>query len=203
MRDCERITRGEGFAAGLAAALSGAGLDRAEAAAAAPGPFAAVPAGWVPAGVPARRNHLADLEGIVFVECRDERLPSGPAGRLAVAELARLLAAVRLGLLRRLLDLAVEHLSGRVSGDEPLVRKQLVVGTIADVMAGVELIRAAADCQLAPEALGDLHRQLDELGWEVTKLFGAAGYITDHEARALYVSALTASTWVDREQVAP
>jgi hypothetical protein len=199
MRDCERITRGEGLAAGLAAALSGAGLDRAEATAAAPGPFAAVPAGWVPDGVPVRRTHLADLEGVVFVECPDERPPGGAA----VAELARLLAAARLGLLRRLLDLAVEHLSGRVSGDEPLVRKQLVVGTIADVMAGIELIRAAADCQLAPDALGDLHGQLDELGWEVTKLFGAVGYIADHQARSLYVAALAAGTWVDREQVAP
>ena len=50
-----------------------------------------------------------------------------------------------------------------------------------------------------PEALADLHSQLDELGWEVTKLFGAAGYMTDHPARALYVSALVASAWIDRE----
>jgi len=197
LRDCERIARGEGLAAGLGAALDGAGLTGEVATAVAPGRYAAVPAGYAPAGLPVCGHSIADLEGIAFVQCAAVR-PPGPA---ALAEFARLLAAVRLGLLRRLLDMAVAHLSERTSGDEPLIRKQLITGTIADVMAGIELARVTADCHLDHDARADLHSRLDDLGWEVTKLFGAAGYITDHPVRALYVSALVASAWIDREKV--
>jgi alkylation response protein AidB-like acyl-CoA dehydrogenase len=123
-----------------------------------------------------------------------------PAGA-AVVEVGRLIAAVRLGVVRRLLDEAVEHLSGRVVGDEPLVRKQLIVGAIADIIAEVELLRAYANSQQDPDALADLHTKLDDLGWQVLQLFGAAGYIADHPGRALYVSALVANTWVDRTGV--
>lgn len=197
LRDCERIACGDGLAAGLGAALDGAGLTAVVAAAVAPGRYAAIPVGYAPDGVPVREHSIADLEGIAFVECPAVR-PCGPA---ALAEFACLLAAARLGLLRRLLDMAVAHLSERTSGDEPLIRKQLITGTIADVMTGIELARVTADCHLDDDALADLHGGLDDLGWEVTKLFGAAGYITDHPVRALYVSALVASAWIDREKV--
>ena len=40
---------------------------------------------------------------------------------------------------------------------------------------------------------------ISDLDTEVIKLFGAAGFIADHPARALYVSALVASTWVTQE----
>lgn len=189
MRECEQIARNEGLAAGLAAALSGT-----EVIATAPGRYAAIPAREVPAGAAVRTHTLADLEDITFVECPGQR----PAGTLGLVEIGKLVAAVRLGLVRGLLDQAVEHLSGRMVGDEPLVRKQLITGAIADIIAEVELLRAYANSQQDPDAVGDLHTKLDDLGWQVAKLFGAAGYIADHPGRALYVSALVANTWIDR-----
>lgn len=190
MQECEQIARSQGLAAGLARALSGA-----QVAATAPGRYAAVRAEDVPRGAAVRTHNLADAEDIVFLECPGGRPRSAPD----LVEIGRLVAAVRLGVLRRMLDQAVEHLSNREAGGEPLVRKQLVTGTIADVIAGVELLRIYAQTQNEPAAIADVHNQIDELGWEVAKLFGAAGYIADHAARSLYVSALVANTWIDRE----
>lgn len=189
LQDCEQIARDEGLAAGLAAALAGTDVT-----AVAPGRWAAVPSAAVPAGAPVRRHSLADREDIVFVECPDERPPDVPGA----VRVARALAAVRLGVVRRLLDGAVAHLTERTAGDEPLIRKQLVVGAVADVAAGTELLRAYTECQHEAGALADVHNQLDDLGWQVLKLYGAAGYMADHHARALYVSALVGNAWVAR-----
>lgn len=190
MQECERVARVDGLAAGLARVLSGV-----EVTAVAPGRYAAVPGSTAPAGAPVRTHSLAAREDIVFLECPGDRPTGGPD----LVEVGRQYAAVRLGLVRRLLDQAVEHLSDRFVGDEPLIRKQLVTGAVADVMAEVELLRAYSQSQQDPDAVGDLHAQLDDLGWQVLKLFGAAGYMADHPAVALYVSALVANTWIDRK----
>ncbi|WP_194911399.1 acyl-CoA dehydrogenase family protein [Catenulispora rubra] len=191
MADCERTGREAGLAAGLASALSGISVVDT-----APGRYAAVPAS-PDDGAAVFRHRLADAEGVVFLECPGQGPEAGPTW----TEVGRLLAAVRLGVLRGALDRAVEHLSGRLSGGEPLVRKQLITGAIADVMAGTEMLRAYAQTQGGPAALADVHTRLDVLGWEVLKLFGAAGYLADSPGRALYVSALVAGTWVPREEV--
>jgi hypothetical protein len=193
MSQCEQIARDDGLAAGLAAALAGT-----EVTATAPGRYAAVPRRDVPDGAAVRTHSLADLEDIVFVECPGER----PVGTYGLGEIGRLFASVRIGMVRRLLDQAVEHLSGRIVGDEPLIRKQLITGAVADIMAELELLRAYVRTQHDPDALGDLHAQLDDLGWQVTQFFGAAGYMADHPVRALYVSALVANTWIDRNGAA-
>jgi hypothetical protein len=192
LRDCERIGRTEGLAAGLAAVLDGRDV-----AATAPGRYAALAAqSTARLGSAATLKHsLAEREHVVFAELPGPRPPAGPA----LAEIGALLAAVRLGVLRRTLDLAVEHLSARDGGGEPLIRKQLVTGAVADVIAEVELLREQIPGHRDPAALGDLHDRIDELGWLVAKLFGAAGYIADHPVRALYVSALCANTWIGRE----
>jgi len=192
MLECEQTGREEGLAAGLAKVLTVAAV-----ADTAPGPYAAVPVGDVPGGAAVRTHSLADIEGIVFVECPGER----PRGTYHLVEIGRLLAAVRLGLLRRTLDLAVEHLTNRFAGEEALIRKQLIIGSVADVMAGVEMLRAYARSQQDPVTVADVHTQIDALGWQVAQMFGAAGYLADHPARALYVSALVAGTWIDKEGV--
>lgn len=192
MAECERIGRAAGVAAGLAAALTGISVPDT-----APGRYAAVPATGLDDGAAVLRHRLAEAEDVAFLACPGQSAEGGPAW----AEAGRLLAAVRLGVLRRALDQAVEHLSGRLSGGEPLVRKQLIMGSIADVMAGTEMLRAYAQTQGGPAALADIHTRLDALGWEVLKLFGAAGYLADGPGRALYVSALVAGTWVPREEV--
>ena len=187
LAECERIGRETGLAAGLASALSGISV-----ADTAPGRYAAVPAAGPDDGAAVLRHRLADAEGVVFLECPGRCPEAGPTW----TQTGRLLAAVRLGVLRAALDQAVEHLSGRLSGGEPLIRKQLITGAIADIMAGTEMVRAYAQTQGGPAALADIHTRLDTLGWEVLKLFGAAGYLADSPGRALYVSALVAGTWV-------
>jgi len=198
LKQCERTARTEGLAAGLALALSGF-----DALAMAPGRYAAVPAKTAPDAASVVVHSLACAEDIVFADCGSPRARdagAAPAGT-ELAEFGRRLAAVRLGLTRRLLDTAAEHLSGRSGGGEPLVRKQMVTGMIADIVAGIELLRGYAAFSQAPgtpqaAVLADLHARIADLDTEVIRLFGAAGYIADHPARVLYVSALVASTWV-------
>lgn len=194
MAECEQAGRGGGLAAGLALALSATSV-----ADTAPGRYAAVPAEGLPDDARVLRHRLADPEGVVFLDCPGRR----PAGAPGTAEVGRRLAAVRLGLLRRTLDQVVEHLSNRLSGGEPLIRKQLIAGSVADVMAGLELLRAYASAPRGPVALADAHNRLDELGWEVATLYGAAGYLAHGPGRALYVSSLAAGTWVPRDGVSP
>jgi hypothetical protein len=99
------------------------------------------------------------------------------------------LVGVRLGVLRNVLDEAIGHLSARISDGEPLLRRQLVTGAVADIVAEAEMARRLI-------ATPDIaHSAITDARWEVTKLFGAAGYITDQPARALYVSALIANMW--------
>jgi hypothetical protein len=213
LQQCERTARTEGLAAGLTLALTGF-----DAAAMAPGRYAAVPAKTAPDAVPVVPHSLASSEDVVFIDCgqsrhrQDAAAPSWALcpGSAGLAEFGRRLAAVRLGLTRRLLDAAVRHLSERYGGGEPLLRKQLVTGTIADIISGIELLRQyaclspadapAADTLAgdAPQsaALADLHAQITDLDEKVIGLFGAAGFIADHPVRALHVSALVANTWV-------
>jgi alkylation response protein AidB-like acyl-CoA dehydrogenase len=210
--DYEQAARDQGLAAGLGLALADCDIP-----ATAPGRYAAVPARLADGGRPVLTNSLAGREDIVFMDCglvRSRPPAAASTGELAaaisrrrdLAAVGRRLAAVRLGLTRRLLDGAVDHLASRTGGAEPLIRKQMLVGTIADVIAGVELLRALApprpartvpaDAVPADGVLADLHARITELDWQVIRLFGAAGYIADHPVRALYVSALVANTWV-------
>ncbi|PWI44818.1 acyl-CoA dehydrogenase family protein [Streptomyces sp. ICBB 8177] len=211
MRDpiarCETTAHAEGLAAGLTQALAAArdGVSP-------PGRVAALPAGRVPPGAAVVRNRLAEREGIgcfVWPGRETERphhlRPVRQAERIdhdgesggATAEFAVLLGAVRLGATRRLLEHAVGHLSGRTAGGEPTIRKQLVLGTVADVMTGVEAARHALLTGAGvPEAVADTHERLTELDWETTKLLGASGYLADGPARAAHVSRLLADCWV-------
>ena len=197
INQCERTARAEGLATGLMLALDGLNVL-----AMAPGRYAAVPAKIAPDELPVATHSLAGLEDIVLVD--RGRPATGDAstvsGRAELLVFGQRLAAVRLGLTRRLLDAATEHLSNRTGGDEPLVRKQMVTGMIADIIAGIELLRAYASglpTAGAPQAsLADLHAKITELDLEVIRLFAAAGFIADHPVRALYVSALVANTWM-------
>jgi alkylation response protein AidB-like acyl-CoA dehydrogenase len=197
MKQCEQTARAEGLATGLMLALNGCDVL-----AMAPGRYAAVPAKTAPDELPVVTHSLASGEDVVLVDRgrRSARAMPTSGGSAELAAFGQRLAAVRLGLTRRLLDAATEHLSNRFGGDEPLVRKQLVTGAIADIIAGVELLRASANGLPAAgeplASLADLHARITELDLEVIRLFGAAGYIADHPVRALYVSALVANTWM-------
>ncbi|MBB0242713.1 acyl-CoA dehydrogenase [Streptomyces alkaliphilus] len=203
---CEAAAHTQGLAAGLALALREAGpVDP-------PGGIAALPADAVPGGAAVLPHRLAERERVRFVrlplpapgaDAPTTRPPTGdradPDTGDAPAPLSfdALLGAVRAGLTRRLLDDAVTHLSGRTSGGEPLSRKQLVLGTVADVRTGlaaaVRLLRVAGG---SPVAVTDAHDRLTALDWEAAKLLGASGFLADGSARAGYVGWLVASVWL-------
>lgn len=184
---CERQARKEGLAAGLAAALEGM------VAATAPGPVAAVPSSWVTPDDALVEHRIAALERIAFVRCDQ----ASPAPAEALARLGVRLAAMRLGITGRLTEHAVTHLSGRVSGGEPTVRKQLVQGTIADLLTGMDAVRAQLEAVPGTLAtVADIHEQISALDWEAVKLLGASGFLADSPGRAAHVSELTANCWV-------
>lgn len=187
---CERVAYDEGLAAGLSAALDTVDVN------AAPGGVAAVPADWVTTGAPVVPYGMARDEGIAFVRC-------GGTATASADELAGVgarVGAVRLALTRRLTGHAVAHLSGRVAAGEPTIRRQLVLGTLADVLTATEALRQQLRTSPdSPVAVADVHDRITELDWELAKLLGASGFVTDSPARGAHVSELIANCWVARE----
>lgn len=109
------------------------------------------------------------------------------------------LVAIRIGVAERLLALAIKHLGQRQVDGEPLARRQLIRGAIAEITTALGLCRAAL--QVAPDtgavndnAGGDaaewVHDRLDLADAELVGLFGASGYLRDHPVRCLHVIAL-------------
>ncbi|WP_353942655.1 acyl-CoA dehydrogenase family protein [Streptomyces sp. HUAS MG91] len=186
----ERAAHEAGLAAGLAVALDGFDTT------AAPGPVAAVPSAWAAEDAEVLPHHVAAAEGISFVRCA----APGTAPEQELVALAAGLAAVRLGATRRLTRHAVEHLTHRTSGGEPTIRKQLVLGTLADLLTAVEAIRAQLRV-VAPTVatVGDVHDRITALDWEAAKLLGASGFLVESPARSAHVSQLVANCWVVRE----
>jgi len=189
LNHCRDLGREQGLAAGLAAVL--AGLDPAREA---PGGVTVLPAAALPEGISVLPHPLAALEGLALVRFTGtvgaER-PHGLTGTRAAA-----LAAVRIGVLDRLLDIAVERLRGRRFGGQPLIDRQFIAGAVADVAVEIELAGAAAATDAATEAAWSGHERLTEAGWTVARLFGAEGFTTVHPARSLHLSALVADLWV-------
>ncbi|MFE5729537.1 acyl-CoA dehydrogenase family protein [Streptomyces sp. NPDC056528] len=194
MLDAQRLhalAHREGLTAGLGAVLQAVPVRET-----APGGVAAVPAHLAVDGetVP---NRLAALEGIRLV-----RLPGTAGGGLAGTWAARL-AAVRAGALSRLLEQAVERLSLRTFDGTRLIDLQMVTGDLADVVAELEVLRLATGAAEEHEApapvVADWHATLGELGWSTAKFFGAEGYIEDHPARVVHVSALVANLCLAKE----
>lgn len=193
---CRDLGREHGLAAGLAAVLAGLDPDRE-----APGSVAVLPAASLPDGVSVLPHPLAALEGLALV-----RFSSSPAGAERAPGLtgtrAAALAAVRIGVLDRLLDAAVERLSNRRFAGLPLIDRQLVAGAVADVAVEIELTAAGADLDAAADVAWAGHERLTEAGWAVARMFGAEGFTTGHPARALHLSALVADLWVARPEAA-
>ncbi|WP_405594730.1 acyl-CoA dehydrogenase family protein [Streptomyces sp. NBC_01092] len=187
---CEQTTREKGLAAGLTSVLTDVDV-----AASAPATVVAVPRDW-PVTTDGEVSHpLAEAESLAFVRLlRDQDAP-GDWCSVVAARLAR----ARIGLTDRVLGEAAAYLSARTAMGEPLVRKQLITGSIADLVAELPVVRHHADLlaqKPRPESAAHLHARIDRLDWQVTLLFGASGYLTDHPARGLYVSALVANSWI-------
>lgn len=189
IRECERAAHAGGLAAGLAVALTGVDAD------APPGAVTAVPSSWVTGRERVIPHSAGDEEGVSFLRCG----PRDPAPARGLVAVAARLGAARLGVTRRLTEHVIEHLSGRLSGGEPILRKQLVQGTLADVLLETEAVRAGLLTSAGTAvAVTDAHDRLTAMDWELAKLLGASGYAGGH-TRGVHVSRLTANCWVRRE----
>jgi hypothetical protein len=192
--DCEDVGYASGLSAGLAKAV--ADLNDADLVTAARGGFAAVPISRVRDGATVVEHRIAAAEGVAFL---DVRLPAGLAvlrhagDRPEVVGLR--LAAVRIGLVRKLLDDAL----ARPAGQESLLRYRLTLRAIADIVAAVEsLRRQLSDMAWYPSRADvvEVHTRLTRLDWQVARLFGPDGYQPTHPVRVLFVAELVANTWV-------
>lgn len=133
---------------------------------------------------PARLEHLARIR-VSPAAPADAGSGGRPAARAAVT-----LVAVRAGLDRRLLGQAIDELSGRTSGGAPLTERQLVRAEIAEIAIVVETVESALAAGMAPAQAPLWHDELDRADLALARLFGAAGYLDDHPARALRLVAL-------------
>jgi hypothetical protein len=186
---CEETARTQGLSAGLAVALAEVDLARTAA-----GRVVGVPEELASAG-----QLVVSVEPVVFIRIPSRGSEADPVPPALPAALAR----VRIGVSSAALAAAAEFLSARSSAGEPLVRKQLVVGTIADAVVELDLVRYEATVLAHVPDTGvaaDVHTRIDRLDWEVAKLFGAGGYLTGHRAHGLYVSSLVANSWLDRTE---
>jgi hypothetical protein len=105
------------------------------------------------------------------------------------------LAAVRVGLVHKLLD----DVLARPSGQESLLRYRLTLRAIADIVAAVESLRhQLLDMAWLPSRaeVTEVHARLTRLDWQVARLFGPDGYQPNHPVRALFVAELVANTWI-------
>lgn len=181
------------LAGGLAAVLDG--LDPRTAA---PDGVALLPVGMSVPDARVLPHPFAARDGLILVRLPRSSEMSGQ-GRGLVGVRAAALAAVRIGLLSGLLDLAAHRLAGRRFAGTRLIDQQLVVGAVADVLTELDLAAAAdVDGDTAADVAAAQHERLTEAGWTVARFFGAEGYLADHPARSLHLSALAADVWLPR-----
>jgi hypothetical protein len=189
--ECERAGVTEGLAAGVELALAGT------TATAAPGTVAALASTAVPAHTPTLHHELAEQHGISLVP---NTVPDAVPDARRILLAARL-ASARLGVTGRLLATVIAHLAGRVSGGEPMIRKQLVQGALADAQVNVEVLRQLLrSASTSDVAVADVHDRLSEQDWELAKLLGASGYAGAAVAGEVFVSRLVANCWLARRE---
>jgi hypothetical protein len=183
-----------GYTAGLSAGLAKA-LDDVDDTdlTTARGGYAAVPAHRVHEDATVVEHRFAGAEGVAIL---DVRLPAGLVSLRHAGDRPEVvglrLAAVRIGLARRLLDYAL-------AAPFPLVRRQLVLAAITGILSALESVRGlVAGMAATPSraAVLDVHARLTRLDWQLARLFGPAGFGADHPARVLFVAELVATTWV-------
>ncbi|OXM65514.1 hypothetical protein CF165_22870 [Amycolatopsis vastitatis] len=125
---------------------------------------------------------------------RDHGSQPGDGGELWRSGLVWL----RLGLSEGLLDHCVGYLGGRRCGDTTLLRQQMVMGSVADVLiehqeAGAVLAEFEGAGLPLPEATAThLQRQLTSAGRTLLRLLGASGFVAGGPGETAYLSELLA-----------
>lgn len=189
---CELAGYHVGLSAGLGRALGD--LSDADLVAVARGGFVAVPAERVHADATVVEHGLAAAEGVAIL---DVRLPAGlvvlrhPGDQPEIVGLR--LAAVRIGLVRKVLDLALAHPAGERGS---LLRRRLSLHVIGEIVSALGSLRRQLAGFPSRSDVAELHGRLTQLDWRVARLFGPDGYRRDSPVRALFVAELVATTWV-------
>jgi hypothetical protein len=189
---CELAGYHVGLSAGLGKALVDLSDD--DLVAVARGGFVAVPAERVHEDATVVEHGLAAAEGVAIL---DVRLPAGlvvlrhPGDRPEIVALR--LAAVRIGLVRKVLD----HALARPAAERgSLLRRRLSLHVIGEIVAALESLRSQLAGFPTRSDVADLHARLTQIDWRVAGLFGPDGYLPDSPVRALFVAELVATTWV-------
>jgi hypothetical protein len=188
---CELAGYHVGLSAGLGKALVDLSDD--DLVAVARGGFVAVPAERVHEDATVVEHGLAAAEGVAIL---DVRLPTGlavlrhPGDRPEIVGLR--LAAVRIGLVRKVLD----HALAQPAEQGSLLRRRLSLHVIGDIVSVLESLRSQLAGFPTRADVSDLHRRLTQLDWRVAGLFGPDGYRPDSPVRALFVAELATTTWV-------
>jgi hypothetical protein len=189
---CELAGYHVGLSAGLGKALGDLSDD--DLVAVARGGFVVVPAERVHEDATVVEHGLAAAEGVAIL---DVRLPTGltvlrhPGDRPEIVGLR--LAAVRIGLVRKVLDHALAQPAERGS---LLLRRRLSLHVIGDIVAVLESLRSQLTGFPTRADVSALHARLTQLDWRVAGLFGPDGYLPDSPVRALFVAELATTTWV-------
>ncbi|MFE7524845.1 hypothetical protein ACFU7Y_03905 [Kitasatospora sp. NPDC057542] len=107
------------------------------------------------------------------------------------------LLRLRLGLSLRLYDACFGYLGGRTVAGEPLLRRQLVKGALADAVADQVAVETLLAPGGRPDAAthGDLHRQLTDTDRGLLRLLGASGFLADGPGATAHVSELLADVY--------
>ncbi|MYW92901.1 DUF2786 domain-containing protein [Amycolatopsis rubida] len=172
-QECRRVAREQGVAPALKLLRTRRRNDA----------VAAVPAGELPAGTEILRE--ADLPGGAVAFARG--LPGAPAGPDLVW--------VRLGLSQGLLDECLRYLGERRSGEESLLRKQMIQDCLATALNGQLAVEAdlLADGSTAPARARYLHQLLSDVDRKLLGLLGAKGFLAGGPGEVADVSELLAS----------
>lgn len=176
--EVRRVACADGLVAGLRLVLAGRDVDRLAAATDAGG---AVPDPTAPFGIAFGGARRAAAE-----------TPDHPP---ELADVLRLLVQVRLGVTARVLAQAVQHLTGRRSGDVAIIDLPAVRMTVADVHSGADLVAAAATGAVGTAVAADLHERVTALDGELLTLFGASGALRGSPGHDLLLSERVADHW--------
>lgn len=115
---------------------------------------------------------------------------------------------LRLGLSGRLLDASFAHLGGRKVGTEPLLRQQLVKGSLADVVidqldAETTLVNQTAKAAAAADATGavlvELHALVTRTDRILQRLLGAKGFAVEGPGQIANVSELLVDAYISSD----
>lgn len=151
-----------------------------------------VPAGALPAGATVMREVVLPGGTVVFA-----RVGGGPGAHAGPGPVW-----LRLGLSQGLLDQCVRYLGERRSGEETLLRKQMVQDSLAKAVTGqleVEADLVAAGDVLPAGQRTYLHTRVSDVDRRLLRLLGASGYLAGGPGEVADVSELLAGVCEPRE----